>query len=311
MRPGFLLGTTLMIKRGKILFGLLLFFSILSFGQDASYKVIVNQGNNKIDRNGDPINLKIGLTLSSTDKIILQKDSYVALLSTFGETIELKGSQKLEINLSELSGTNQKSDIISKYAAFVFDKMSPDEVEKNRKAYASVTGAVQRAVGVTAYMNKKSHLYESFAIVRWDPGSGEAPYRIQLNDAFGNLLYTEETTNNYFKIDFMQNGLSDVDIVIITFVDAQAIKSSYSISKSDAAAADESFSNEILQLKSYLDDNSAFQNLILAEFFEQNGYILDASTCFEKARILEPEVTYFNDAYREFLMRNKFGDRLD
>ena len=56
---------------------------------------------------------------------------------------------------------------------------------------------------------------------------------------------------------------------------------------------------------------SAFENLILAEFYEQNNLILDASTCFEKAMILKPQVNYFKDAYKEFLMRNKFGEWID
>ena len=101
-----------------------------------------------------------------------------------------------------------------------------------------------------------------------------------------------------------------MDVVVISIKDADGFSNKYSIqrvSKKD----DANFGTVVSELKSSLDDDSAFENLILAEFYEQNNLILDASTCFEKAMILEPQVSYFKDAYKEFLMRNNFGEFIE
>jgi len=285
------------------------FVCTFSYCQEITYKLIVNQGNNSIIRGDEQLKLKTGESLLTSDKLILQSDSYVVLLSNAGSTIELKGSQQLQINLNKISGGEKTSELIGKYAEYVASKMLPDVIEKNRKEYASVTGAVERALGIIAYMKKTSRLYESFAILRWDPLSGDKPYKLEFRDGFGNLLFTGETNENHFRIDFTADNLADIDLVIVDFIDATGNKSSYSIALKEQES--EVFTNEIMQLKSSLNDNSAFGNLILAELFEQNNYFLDASTCFEKSKILEPDVDYFSKAYLEFLMRNKLGERLE
>jgi len=305
--PGFLVINETM-RRGLVIFFIVAGWVTNSLAQQ-TFKVIVNQGSNSLVRSGESDPLKIGQTLETTDKLILGANGYIALISSEGATIELHGKDQETISLNDINTSNRKNGIIGKYADFLVAKMAPEAVEKNRKEYASVTGAVHRAIGIKAYMEKTSKLYESYAILRWDTESGEAPYSIRLDDGFGNQLFAGSTTKNYFKIDFMKNGLEDTDLVIVSFVDSNGVESSYSITREEST--NESFESEISILKALLDDNSAFENLILAEFYEQHNFLLDASTCFEKAMILEPDVAYFDKVYIEFLKRNKFGDSLD
>lgn len=296
------------MKRFISAFSLVIGLLTTAYTQDVTFRVIVNQGVNTVESKGVSSPLKIGQDLQSLDKLILDENGYVALVTSLGSTIEIHGRDNRTFELNDLP-SKSKSDLIGKYANYIMQKMSPEAIEKNKKEYASVTGAVQRATGLVAYMKKTSRLYEPYAIIRWSSVSGKAPYSIKLNDGFGNQLFEGNTTNNFFKIDFMMSGLNSVDLVIASFSDADGAESSYSIQR--GAPSNEVFEKEISSLKNSLNVNSAFENLILAEFYEQNNYLLDASTCFEKAKILEPDVDYFNLVYIEFLKRNKFGDSLN
>ena len=96
-------------------------------------------------------------------------------------------------------------------------------------------------------------------------------------------------------------------MVIISISTNGGGSSDYSITKvtRDRPGA---FVDEIGELRAALDSGSAFDNLVLAEFYEQNNLLLDATTCYEKAMVIEPDVQYFKAIYREFLMRNNFGN---
>jgi Tfp pilus assembly protein PilF len=71
------------------------------------------------------------------------------------------------------------------------------------------------------------------------------------------------------------------------------------------------YSVELEALRSSLDENSAISALILAEFYEQNHLILDALTSYEHAIQTAPDIDYFQQAYKEFLMRNGYSDDIE
>jgi ABC-type sugar transport system substrate-binding protein len=54
-----------------------------------------------------------------------------------------------------------------------------------------------------------------------------------------------------------------------------------------------------------LDGSTAFGNLFLAGFYEQNRLIVDAIAAYEKAIALAPEDPTYKEYYLEFLYRNK------
>ena len=50
---------------------------------------------------------------------------------------------------------------------------------------------------------------------------------------------------------------------------------------------------------------TSINNLILAEYYEEKGLVLDAITSYEGAVRMSPDVEYFQEAYDEFLIRNR------
>ncbi len=290
----------------------LLWASCYSIAQDYSFKVIISKGDNSFQESSSTnINmLKAGSQLHQGDVLKIDANGYVALLGSSGETIELKNEEAKEYKINELTArlNNTETGLINKYASYLVSKMAPEARESNRKAYASITGAVEReVVTIHAYMRKSSVLFDTIAVIRWKPVDNAVAYNVVVKNIFDEIILEAKTSKPVISLDFSDEKLKDRDMVIISISTGGGGSNEYSITTvtRDRPGA---FVAEIGELHAALDIRSAFDNLVLAEFYEQNNLLLDATTCYEKAMEIEPDVQYFKDVYLEFLMRNNFGN---
>jgi len=301
------------MKKLVMLFVMVITINYCAIGQDFLFRVIISKGDNSLreSNNSEWQPLKIGSRLDDGYSIKVSENSYVALLASSGETIELKNNDTREYSIEDLNGmvNPEEASLIKRYTSYVVSKMTTEERENNRKAYASITGAVERDITeVHAYLKKSSVLYDSLAIIRWEP-LADAEYEIIVQNLYSDELHKFITIKNSITINFADEKLVGLDMVIVSIAINGGIPGEYAITKvtKDRSA---NFEKEINELREALDSSSAFDNLVLAEFFEQNNLILDASTCYEKALSLESDIQYFKDVYVEFLMRNGFGIQL-
>lgn len=292
----------------SIVAGLFLMSSTL-FAQDYEFRVMMNKGENQVKlAGGDWEALKTGSKLNKGDEIKLVEGAYVGLVHKSGKTLELKeaGTQKVD-ELSNQVGSGSSS-ITSKYADFVMAKMSNQSKEENRRKYASVTGAVERAAddaSIKVLMPATSEVYESDPIVTWNPVEGKK-YKVVLKNWFDKTIKTEETSDNWIKINMDEPDLAKEQLIIVTvsLADNEDFTSGdYGIKRVDEEKA-KSFESELTDLKSNLTEESSLNRLILAEFYEENNLIVDALTNYVTAIQLSPDVDYFKDAFEEFKMRN-------
>jgi len=279
------------------------------FAQDYEFRVMMNKGENQVKLSGgDWETLKTGSKLNKGDQIKLAENAYVGLVHKSGKTLELKegGTHKVD-DLSNQVGTGTSS-ITSKYADFVMAKMSNQAQEENRRKYASVTGAVERAAddaSIKVLMPPTSEVYESDPIITWNPVENKK-YKIVLKNWFDKVITTKETSDNWVKIDMNDPLLSKEKLIIVTvsLADNEDFTSGdYGIKRVDEEKA-KSFESELTDLKTNLTEESSLNRLILAEFFEENNLIVDALTNYVTAIQLSPDVDYFKDAFEEFKMRN-------
>ena len=299
-----------------VLVGALFLISSSAFSQSFAFKILTNSKGDNTYKTSDSdwMPLKTGTMLNSGDEIQTTGDCYVVLYSAGGKLLELKEPKTYKID--DLKGQVGGGDagVVSKYADFVMSKMSSDSKEENRKKYASVTGATQRGFEqIKFYMGSSSNIYNSEAIVRWKAQDEATAYEVSLMDWFGEPIMVAETTDSYYTIDFTDDRLKDMEMVIVNVgVKGNEDTSSgdYAIQRVNSEDAKE-YSVELETLKSSLDESSAISNLILAEFYEQNNLLLDALTSYEHAIQGSPDVDYFKDAYKEFLMRNGFNDTIE
>lgn len=303
-----------MARKISFILASMLFLAFTSFGQGYTFRVMVSKGQNQVKTgtSGEWQSLRIGGKLNDGDEIKVAENGYIGMVHSSGKTKEIKkaGTYNIKEMGSEIVANSQN--IASKYADFVISKMSPEEREANRRKYASVTGAVERGssdASINIFMPTSVSVYNPEVLIRWDPVSEEnTTYVVKLKDLFEQTIMVAETTETNYTIDFNDTKLANAfaDNLVIVNV---SVKGNEEISSKNAAIerfsadASSSFEVELKDLKSNLGDPSSINNLILAEFYEENNLLLDALTSYEYAIKMSPDVEYYKEAYDEFLKR--------
>jgi len=284
------------------------------FTQDYAFRVLANKGLNKVKTGGSKwAVLKTGSRLNEGDKLKLSKDSYLGLVHASGQTLELKQAGSYDVKvLSDQLGTTTKS-IVSKYADFVISKMAPEEIEKNRKKYASVTGSGERGLydtDIHLYLPKTLALLNNRAIISWDFKDKNEIFLVIIKNIFGEEILVEEASKTSFIINYENDNIKNGSINNIITIEV-SLKSNASVISQEVAIRlinsvdEQEIRSRLTSLKSNLGKPSSLNNLILAEFYEENGFMLDAITSYEEALLLSPDVEYFREVYDEFLIRNE------
>ena len=284
-----------------------------AIAQDYAFRVLASKGQNMVKKGStDWQPLKTGAKLNSGEEVKLAANGYLGLVHSSGKTMELKEASVYNIaKLSSELGTGTQS-IASKYADFVMSKMSPEQIEENWNKYASVTGAAERGsedASINIFMPQSVSVLNKKATIRWEPIKDDAVYVVHLKNLFEEKIMVVETNDPFYTIDFNNEQIKNsvVENLIIVSV---SLKDDESIASKNAAIelmTDEdakTYEVELKSLESNIGSETSINNLIFAEFYEENGLILDALTSYEDAVKLSPDVEYFQEAYNEFLVRN-------
>ncbi len=302
------------LKSLRIIFLALLLITQTAVAQEYNFRVMVSKGENKVKRPGSKwILLKTGMKLFEESKLKIANEGYVGLVHASGKTIELKEAGVYDTStLSKSAGANSKS-IVSKYANFVMSKMKPEVIEENRKKYASVTGSGERglyATDIHLYAPKTVKLLNSSAALTWEYVDKNSNFIISIKNILGEQILTAETSTPFYVVDFKNKKIAELNIMNILIVQVQ-LKNDPSITSQEIAISlldnDErqDLDKNLTELVSNLGRNSSLSNLILAEFYEESGLLLDAITSYENALLLSPKIDYFQKVYDEFLIRNE------
>lgn len=283
--------------------------------QEYSFRVLASNGKSTVkgSKKGWK-DLKTGAKLYDGDEVKLGDGGYLGLVHLSGKTIELSELKVYDISKlsSELLGGSKN--LVSKYADYVMSKMSPETKEENRRKYASVTGSVERSAlenNIQLYLSKITTVLNETAIIRWASNLKDPIYIVSVKNIFGEELLKIETTDSFYILNFRQESLmegliNDFVIIQVSQKNGKMVKSeSASIKKIDEEHAADLVSS-LVKLQTNIGEESSLNNMILAEFYEENDLVLDATTCYEKAINQSPGIDYFQDAYNEFLIRNGF-----
>jgi len=280
-----------------------------SYGQQSVFKVFANKGQIELKSGENKSPLKTGANLKDEDIIIIGENGYVALVhSASGTPKEIKTAGNYSVK--ELAADIKPgSSLVTKYTEFILSSNSP-ESKKNR---LSATGAVHRGLeDIHVFLPEQPHtkMLNNTAIVRWESKSGHAgPFIVKLNNMFGDELSAFETSDFEIKIDLADpklTGEPDVLLKIVSKGDPRSSSRDFIIHKIKDQARITELRKELMEFE--LDEESAFNKIILAGFFEQQKLYIDAIGAYEDAIQMAPEVASYKEAYDEFLIRNRLKE---
>lgn len=275
--------------------------------QDYSFKVLANKGSNEVKTGETWQPLKTGASLRSSDEVKLADNAYIGLVHKSGKPMELKTAGNYKVaELDAKVGTG--SSVLNKYTDFILSSNSA-ESKKNK---LSATGAVHRATETAAIQvflpdNQHSGVYNNIAVINWDGSKVAGPYVVTLKNLFEEELAKIETPETSIQIDLTQQKLATENAIMITVsskADAKLASSQHLIKKLSTQDK-EKIKTSLTEVMGELQDETPLNKFILAGYFEENNLLIDAITAYEQAIKLAPDVPSYEEAYDEFLIRQK------
>ena len=295
-----------MKKIHTTLFTALILLSATAFAQDYAFKVLANKGTNEV-KSGDAWQpLKTGASLKAGDEVKLTDNAYLALVHSSGTPKELKtaGIYKVSVLVSEVKpGTS----VLNKYADFILSSNSA-EAKKNR---LSATGAVHRGddrytIQVLLPENQHSGIYNSTAVINWDGSKVAGPYIIKLMNMYEEELAVVETPETTFQVDITDAKFANLTAILVEVSsksDPKQMSTRHLIKKLPTAEI-EKVKGSLNEIIGEVGEQTALNKYLLASFYENNNLFIDAISAYEEAVKLAPDVTFYREAYDEFLLRH-------
>jgi hypothetical protein len=271
------------------------------YGQKYTFKVLVVKGKPEANVAGKWHTIKVGEALNSTDELKVTENSYIGLVHSNGRPVEVKEAGVYKISALSEKAEKASSTVLSKYTDFV---LSTNSTNTNRLA---ATGAVDRGSHITLHLPAGNSLvFGKKIIFDWTPSDAvPAPYVVRLQNFFDDELLKLEATTSKVKLDLSDKGLDgeeNLKLVIASKAKPTKVSDEYSLRK--LTKNDHDRIQKQLQDLQLPAEQTAMDKLLLAGFFENNQLLVDAGTAYLEAIEMAPDVPFFAEKYREFLIRN-------
>lgn len=296
------------MKKGRFLLFVSFFaVSSLALAQDYTFRVLANKGANEIKTGAAWQPVKTGSTLNASDEIKVTENASVGLVHIKGKALEVK--QPGVYKVADLAAKVQtEASVLNKYTDFILSSNSA-EAKKNR---LSATGAVHRgakdAIQPHLPKNEGAEIFGNQLVINWDTESA-GPFIVTVLNMFDEAVFKAETAEKSLTVDLSDPKFNGEDALIVDIksktTGAKLQDESRPMVKRLSQARSEKIKAGYAEVSKELDATSAFGNLFLAGFFEQNRLIVDAIAAYERAITLAPDDPTYKEYYQEFLYRNK------
>ncbi|NJM24166.1 MAG: hypothetical protein HC859_00030 [Bacteroidia bacterium] len=267
---------------------------------DYTFRVMVNKGANQVKAGKDWVPIKVGAQLKSNDEVKVAENAYLGLVHVNGKPLEVRkaGNHKVIDLASQVSGG---SSVLNKYTDFI---LSENSQKKNNLA---ATGAVHRGtefIQVFLPGSEQALVFNDKVTITWD-SSAKAPFLVTMSSLFEEELDRIETTKYSVDINLADRKFEyedNINVKVYSKGDPTKVSEVYTLrrySKADKTR----IKAALTQLGDAIAEETALNKLFLAGFYEQNRLIIDASTAYQEAAKLAPDVPQYREAYEEFLLR--------
>jgi hypothetical protein len=270
--------------------------------QEYAFKVLVNKGKNEVKAGNDWRLIKVGSSLKSIDELKISQNSYLGLVHVSGKPLEVKeaGNYKVVDLAAKVSGGTS---VLNKYTDFI---LSSSQKKGNN---LMATGAVHRgeeAIRVFLPKPQFAIVFNDTISIAWAKEAKSKGYVVRFNSMFGDELDKMDVQDTVVSINLGSEKFMNEDNIMVEVAskpDKNKISETFVLKK--LSPADKArIKTSLSEIASQTMDETALNKFYLANFYEQNALLIDASTAYQTAIKLAPTVPYYKEAYNQFLIRN-------
>jgi hypothetical protein len=267
-----------------------------------AFRVLINKGKNEIKTGDSWVPAKVGASIGTSDEIKVPENAYLGLVHVSGKSLEIKESGVHKV--TDLSAkVGQGTSVLNKYTDFILSNNS------QRKNNLAATGAVHRGgnnIKLFLPRPEAAIVYNNRIIFSWEKADGPAPYTVIFKSMFGDELKKVDVPSNTVSIDLGDIAFENEDnIVVQVFSKTDKTKFSepeaYTIKRLSKADR-ERMKNTLNEVKDIMNEQTAINLYFMAGVYEKNNLLIDASTAYEEAIKLAPDVPEIQEAYHAFLV---------
>jgi hypothetical protein len=270
--------------------------------QDYAFKVLINKGQNEIRQGPDWSFLKTGASLKAVDELKVAENGYVGLIHVSGKPLEVKdvGVHKvMDLALRIKASTN----VLQKYTDFILSSKT------NNSNSMTATGAVHRGTGeIKVFLPKAKHaiVFSDEISIAWARDEATKAYVVRFSSMFGDELDSFEVQDTTLSIDLGKSKFKNEDNIVVNIAskDDSQVSSDNFILKKLSSGDKKRLSASMAEMSALNREESALHMLYLASFYEENALLIDASTAYQQAIRLAPDVPYYQEAFGKFVVRN-------
>lgn len=270
--------------------------------QDYTFKVLISKGQNEIRTGNDWRPVKVGASLNSVDELRVSQNGYLGLVHHSGKPLEVKDAGQHKV--MELSAkVKGGSSVLNKYTDFILSART----EKGTNLTA--TGAVHRGTGdIKVFLPKPQQavVYNDNVSIAWAKEPKTQVYLVQFNSMFGDELDKFEVSDTTLSINLNGPKFVNEDNIVVTVrsKDDMRIVSDDFVLKKLSAGDKTRLASALSGISDLSNEKNALNMLYMASFYEENALLIDASTAYQQAILLAPQVPDFRQAYDDFVIRN-------
>jgi hypothetical protein len=293
------------MKKSMLVCLLCMMISAWAYAQNAqnyTFRVLINKGKNEIKTGNNWMPAKVGASIGTTDEIRVPENAYLGLVHVSGKSLEIKDAGVHKV--TDLSAkVGQGTSVLNKYTDFI---LSNNEQRKNN---LTATGAVHRGVNsIKLFLPKPEAaiVYNNRIIFSWEKSDAPAPYTVIFRSMFGDELKKVDVPSNSVTIDLGDIAFENEDNIVVQVIsktdkNKQSDPDDYTIKRLSKADR-ERMKNTLNEVKDIMNEQTAINLFFMAGVYEKNNLLIDASTAYEEAIKLAPDVPEIQEAYRAFLI---------
>lgn len=285
---------------------LIIALSTLAFGsisaQEYAFKVLINKGQNEIKTGNAWLPIKVGASLRSPDELRISPNGYLGLVHISGKPLEVKeaGQHKVTDLAASVKGG---SSVLNKYTDFILSSKT------ERRTNLTATGAVHRGTGeIKVFLPKPQQaiVFNDEVSIAWARDPKTKVYVVQFNSMFGDELDRHEVSDTTLLINLNGPKFENEDNIVLTIKskDDPETASEDFVLKKLSAGDKKRLAAALVELSALTTERNALNLLYLASFYEENALLIDASTAYHQAMRLAPQIPDYQEAYKEFVVRN-------
>ena len=271
-------------------------------GQEYAFKVLINKGQNEIREGNDWRPLKAGASLKAVDELKVSENGYLGLVHSSGKPLEVKdpGHHKVMDLASRIKGSTS---VLKKYTDFILSSNT------NNTNSLTATGAAHRGPGeIKVFLPKAEHaiVFNDEISIAWAKDPGTKIYVVRFSSMFGDELNSFEVQDTTLSIDLSTQKFKNEDNIVLNIAsrDDSQLASENFILKKLSAGDKKRLTASLAEMSALTREKNALNMLYLAGFFEENALLIDASSAYQQAIRLAPDVPYYREAYDRFVLRN-------